>query len=211
MGIMDFVHENLVVGRRARVISAILANLIPEKSRVLDVGCGDGLIAQLILESRPDLKLEGIDVLVRQSARIPVQAFDGKHIPHGDAAFDVVMFVDVLHHADDPSALLLEACRVSRGLIMIKDHVLEGFLAWPILKFMDRVGNLRHGVTLRYDYWPRQRWLENFESCGIRATYWNQALGLYPAPARWIFERSLHFLARLEKGLATGGNSPAAQ
>ena len=198
MGIMDLVHANFVTGRRARVLSARLAGLIPEGARVLDVGCGDGRIAQLIMQLRPDLTLQGIDVLVRPGTKIPVEPFDGQRIPHNHDSFDVVMFVDVIHHAENPAELLKEALRVSRKAVLIKDHTLEGFLAGSTLRFMDRVGNLRHGAALRYDYWPRRRWLETFESLGVKVTAWQQELDLYPWPASWVFERHLHFLALLE-------------
>ena len=180
------------------MISSHLADLIPKGSRILDVGCGDGLIAQLLMQMRPDISVRGIDVLVRESNKIPVEHFDGQRIPYGNVSFDVVLFVDVLHHAEDPCELLKEALRVSRKVVLIKDHIQEGFLAGPTLRFMDRVGNLRHGVSCRYDYWPRQRWFETFQSLGVKEIEWRQHLGLYPCPSSWIFERSLHFVARLD-------------
>jgi SAM-dependent methyltransferase len=200
MRFSDLVHENLVVGRRARVLSQHLANLIPKDSRVLDVGCGDGLIPHLLMEMRSDLSFQGIDVLIRPGTKIPVEVFDGQHIPHENDSFDAVMLIDVLHHAENPLKLLEEVFRVSCNVVLIKDHILEGFLAEPTLRFMDRVGNLRHDVALRYDYWPRERWDKAFESFGVRVTSWNQRLGLYPWPANWVFERSLHVLACLEVG-----------
>lgn len=198
MRITDFVHENFVSGRRVRVLCGHLAELFPQNSAILDVGCGDGLIAWQLMHMRPDLSCRGIDVLVRPDTRIPVEAFDGQRLPYANGSFDAVMLVDVLHHAHHPLGLLQEAVRVSRRVVLIKDHLLQGFLAGPILRFMDRVGNVRHDVALRHDYWPRERWLRAFASCGVRLTAWNQRLGLYPWPANWVFERSLHFLARLE-------------
>ena len=46
MTLLGRMHE-VVNGRRIRVLSDRLAELIPPNSRVLDVGYGDGLIAHL--------------------------------------------------------------------------------------------------------------------------------------------------------------------
>ncbi len=198
MKIVEFAHKHYAAARRARVLSSHLANLIPRDACVLDIGCGDGLITHLITRLRPDLSVRGIDVLVRDKTWIPVESFDGRHIPFGNASFDAVMFVDVLHHTEDPLALLGEAIRVSRHTVLIKDHTLEGFLAGPTLRFMDRTGNLHHCVSLRCEYWPRHRWSRTFESLGVKVIKWQQHLGLYLWPATWVFDRSLHFVVRLD-------------
>ena len=82
----------------------------------------------------------------------------------------MVTFVDVLHHAADPRALLAEGARVARHSLVIKDHLLRGFLAGPTLRFMDRIGNERHGVSLPYDYWRPETWTHAFEALGLRVT-----------------------------------------
>jgi ubiquinone/menaquinone biosynthesis C-methylase UbiE len=175
-----------------------LSELLPHNASVLDVGCGDGLIAQQIMEKRGDLTVKGIDVMVRPQTHIPVEKFDGRKIPYADASFDAVMFVDVLHHTDDPFILLQEARRVSRQAVVIKDHIRQGFLAGQTLRFMDWVGNARHGVVLPYNYWTLQQWTDAFSKLGWRLVENRTRLGLYPPPASWVFERSLHFIARLE-------------
>jgi SAM-dependent methyltransferase len=135
---------------------------------VLDVGCGDGSIDRLITRQKTGLEIEGIDVLLRPQTHITVNIFDGKHIPHPDKSFDIVMFVDVLHHTDDPLNLLKEALRVSRHGLLIKDHLKEGFLANTTLSFMDWVGNAPHGVRLPYHYWTRQQWDNAFAQLKVR-------------------------------------------
>ena len=159
-------HEKLVFGRRVKVLGRHLAALIPPRAKVLDVGCGDGTLDQLILQQLPGVSIEGIDVLVRPATKIPVRPFDGAHIPYPDASFDVVMFVDVLHHTDDPLLLLQEARRVGK-IILIKDHTRKGFLAGPTLRFMDWVGNAPHGVVLPYNYWSERQWDDAFETAGF--------------------------------------------
>jgi SAM-dependent methyltransferase len=197
MSVIGYVHNKMVYGRRVRVLSESVARLLPAGSRVLDIGCGDGLIASLVMREQEGIEIEGIDVLVRAETHVPVRPFDGVTIPHEDGSFDAVMFVDVLHHTDNPMALLREAGRVARRVIVIKDHTREGLGAGATLRFMDWVGNARHGVALPYNYWTAAQWRQAFAELGFQVDTWIRDLGLYPVPARWLFERSLHFLARL--------------
>jgi SAM-dependent methyltransferase len=198
MKLLEHIHNTYVHNRRLRVLCDHLVELIPPHARVLDVGCGDGLLAHLLTQKRPDIDLQGIDVLVREHTYIPAEEFDGRVIPYADASFDVVLFVDVLHHTKDPMILLREAARVARNSIVIKDHLGDGLVARLILQFMDQIGNARHGVALPYNYWPQKRWLEAFDTLNWALDTWKKDLRLYPRPANWIFGRSLHFIARLE-------------
>lgn len=197
VSLVEHVHGSYVHQRRVRVLSEHLAELIPHAARALDVGCGDGYLAHLVKQRRPDIKIEGIDILVRSQTHVPVDRFDGQTIPYADASFDVVMFVDVLHHTEDPMILLREAVRIARTAIVIKDHTCDALFAGPTLRFMDRVSNARHGVALPYNYWPRQRWFEAFDMLGLDVCVWKKNLRLYPRPAGWMFDRSLHFVAQL--------------
>ncbi len=195
MKAVEHLHQNYVLGRRVRILAQRLAALVPHGSSVLDVGSGDGLLARELLRLRPDIAVRGVDVQVRDTAAVAVVPYDGRTLPFEDSTFDVVMVVDVLHHADDPAQLLGEAARVTRGPILIKDHTSDRFLAVPTLRLMDRVGNARHGVALPYRYWRRQTWFDNFSALGLEVTSWEYDLGLYPVPAKWLFGGSLQFLA----------------
>jgi ubiquinone/menaquinone biosynthesis C-methylase UbiE len=195
MSLIEKIHGQCVFQRRVTVIAGCLAALLPRNASVLDVGCGDGSLAKLIQDQRPDVRIHGIDVLVRPQTAIPVEPFDGTHIPVADGSYDVVMFVDVLHHTNDPLVLLREARRVARQSVLLKDHTRNGFLAGPTLRFMDNVGNARYGVALPYNYWPREQWQAAFHELGLKVETWQQKLGLYSAWADWLFGRSLHFIA----------------
>jgi SAM-dependent methyltransferase len=197
MGLIESVHGRYVHKRRTSVLSDWCSRLIPLNSMVLDVGCGDGRLARLIAEKRPDISIRGIDVHQRDDAVMLVDTFDGKSIPYGEGSFDVVMFVDVLHHTSQPMTLLREAVRVARHAIVIKDHLAEGSLAHLTLRVMDWVGNARHGVALPYNYWSLAKWYRVFDKLGLSINSWESNLKLYPLPADLILGRSLHFIALL--------------
>lgn len=195
---MDKLHGGYVHPRRARVLRDHLAPLIPRDACVLDVGCGDGLIASLILQQRVDVSISGVDVLVRPDTLVPVEEFDGQKLPYADKSFDAILFVDVLHHSYDPVGLLGEAARVARQFIIIKDHLRDGFLAASTLRFMDYIGNARHDVALPYNYLACSEWFKAFSDLGLTINNWRTDLGLYSKPFNWFFDRQLHFVAQLD-------------
>jgi SAM-dependent methyltransferase len=195
--VLGRLHGGLVFPRRIAVLGEVLAPLLPPGSRVLDLGCGDGLLARAIEARRPDLTIRGADVLVREGAQIPVDPIVGGVLPYGNREFEAVLIVDVLHHTSAPEAVLREALRVSTGTLVVKDHLRDPWLGAARLRIMDFVGNAHHGVALTYNYWTRARWEAAFRELGLSAEDWIEDIGLYPWPASWLFGRGLHFVARL--------------
>jgi SAM-dependent methyltransferase len=157
------------------------------------------------MELRSDLHVEGIELVVRDETLIPVSPFDGRSIPFEDGRFDLALVVDVLHHAGEPKELIREAARVAGGRILLKDHVLEGVMAGPTLRFMDWVGNAGRGFANPEGYWRREQWREAFDDLGLEIDEWNSNVRLYPAPFDLVFGRSLHFIARLYRAQKASG------
>jgi hypothetical protein len=94
--------------------------------------------------------------------------------------------------------LLREAARVARVGLVIKDHFAKGILAKTRLRFMDYVGNARHGVSLPYNYWTEKQWRAAQSQLGMEPAFLVRDLALYPVPADVVFGANLHFIARLE-------------
>ena len=195
-------HSRGIIPRRRRILAERLSSLIPPGSTVLDVGTGDGSLASAIREAKAGLTVTGIDVMVRERTSIPVVGFDGTTIPYPANSHDVVLFVDVLHHTRDPQVLLNEAARVARGLVIIKDHNRDGFLAGATLRLMDWVGNARFGVALPYNYWSLEQWTAGYARAGLAVVSSQTRIGLYPPWADWLFGRGLQSIVVLRKGAA---------
>ncbi|WP_120500202.1 methyltransferase domain-containing protein [Roseovarius sp. EL26] len=191
------IHGKLVFNRRVRVLIRRLGALIPSQSELLDVGTGDGQIAKAIGEQQNDTRVRGIDIMLRETTHIPVDVFDGKVIPVENKGVDVVTFVDVLHHTDDPSILIHEASRTCRKAVVIKDHLSENWFDHLTLRLMDWAGNAPHGVVLPYNYASRAQWYSWFKSAGLKIDVFQTDVKLYPFPLNLVFGRKLHFVARL--------------
>ncbi|OPY60429.1 MAG: hypothetical protein A4E57_04463 [Syntrophorhabdaceae bacterium PtaU1.Bin034] len=191
-------------GRREVVLARFAAELLPDAVvSVLDVGCGNGWLARLVMEQRPIIQLKGIDVVRQDNTAVPVEQYDGKIFPYRNDFFDAVMIIDMLHHTEDALMVLREARRVSRKYVLIKDHLSNGMLAHFRLRFMDYVGNhvahRRFGVPLPYNFLSSAEWEELYDASGLSVVEKRQSVQLYPPGLQLIFGRGLQFFALLEK------------
>jgi SAM-dependent methyltransferase len=202
--VLNTLHGAAVFKRRVHVLSKHLADEITEGISVLDVGCGDGSMANAVMAHKPNLHFEGIDVFLRPEIAIPAKVYDGINIPFERHSFDWVTIVDVLHHTDNPELVLEECVRVARKGVVIKDHLCESTFAEKTLRFMDWFGNKGHDVRLPYNYLSEAQWNEIFSKLRVRPKTWNQSLGIYPLPFSLIFDRNLHFVSTISTVLDGG-------
>jgi SAM-dependent methyltransferase len=195
----EAVHNRLVFSRRAEKLTQALDSLIPASASILDVGCGNGLISCKLRQLSPGRDFTGIDVVARETCMIPCRMYDGKTIPFSPDAFDYVLFVDVLHHTTAAEDLLLQAKRIARRGIVIKDHYCESRLDYYTLAFMDWVGNAQYGIALPNRYRAAAEWRAMFARFGLQPVRTLEDIGLYPGPFNAVFGRKLHFVSLLDK------------
>ena len=111
---------------------AYVEELIEPGSKVLDVGCGTGVVASQLAEE--GFEVTGVDpsggmleYLRTSDPRVTAVQGSATKLPFGDGQFDLTMCVAVMHHIAQPEAVhesLVEMTRVTRpgGLVLVWDH-----------------------------------------------------------------------------------------
>ena len=112
---------------------------VPPPARLLDVGCGTGLLAQRLAQE--GYAVVGLDLsygmLLQGGRRLRYVQGDGAALPFPDASFDATVTVAALHHIFEPRAVaatIREMLRVTRpgGAAIIWAHSpLNPY--WPLL------------------------------------------------------------------------------
>lgn len=157
---MDFT----LIFRAQRIIEAY-KGLISSDSKVLDVGCGNGVIGGMIRESF-GCRMAGADILKYAVTDTPFFLIkDGYTLPFKDGEFDVAMLNDMLHHMpyDNQIRILKEALRVAKTVLI--------FEVKPTLyaKFTDWLANKIHNIHMRISLTHRKKevWEELFRGLGV--------------------------------------------
>lgn len=117
-----------IYDRAARKMCKDCRPFIEKGSKILDIGCGSGIVAKNLKDSF-DVKVFGVDVEDKRVADIPFKISDGEELPFSDNEFDISFISFVLHHAQKPDKLLKEARRVSKNKIIIYEDLAEGFIS----------------------------------------------------------------------------------
>jgi ubiquinone/menaquinone biosynthesis C-methylase UbiE len=103
--------------------------------RCLEVGCGAGRYLRALERILPrsvhlagcDISTASIDLAKRALGNIEYRLQQPDRIPWQDGAFDVVCFLDVLEHIENPKTFLIESLRVLKvGGILHASVPLEG-------------------------------------------------------------------------------------
>lgn len=206
-------HQRTAHGKRLDKLRDVLGETIRNLGlggkgfSLLDVGCGDMRLSESLAGANPNVGLTCLDVYPCPQAGPETRRwekyrrFDGTRLEFSDKSFDVVLFVDVLHHAkaEDQLHLLREAVRVGRRVI-VKDHFQYGVVSNATLRLMDFVGNWGYGVSVPRRYFTPEDFGPLVASAGAREVSRNVGVDLYGSRLlRYVIKPEYHFVAVLEE------------
>lgn len=117
-------------GLERRLVSRFLACLDqalagPPPTRVLEIGTGEGMIADRLARRFVSSAVVGVDLcdptlVAHWRSRGLVGTFaDATRLPFPDGRFDLVLAIEVLEHLPEPAAALAEIARVASGRVLL--------------------------------------------------------------------------------------------
>ena len=110
-----------------------IARLVPEGSRVLDLGCGDGALLDDLQKHRAcsgygvEIDDRNIQACVKRGVNVIQLNLDEGLNMFADQSFDVVLQIDTLQHLRNAEVMLRETVRVGRTGIL----AFPNFAHWP--------------------------------------------------------------------------------
>jgi len=115
-----------------------------ESSRILDVGCGEGIVDNFLINNLPvdpnqivGLDIESTCLKIARSINPGVKFYQGSiyELPFQDCSFDLVLALEVLEHLEYPEKAIGELNRVSRDWVIISVPNDRMFRSGNMLRF----------------------------------------------------------------------------
>ena len=110
-----------------------IARLVPQGSRVLDLGCGNGALLDYLIRTRgcsgygAEIDDANVQACVARGVNVIQFNLEEGLALFGDASFDVVLQIDTLQHLRNAEVMLRETVRVGRiGIVAFPN-----FGHWP--------------------------------------------------------------------------------
>ncbi|MDE3090852.1 MAG: class I SAM-dependent methyltransferase [Chloroflexota bacterium] len=142
---------------RVDPIIASFASIITPRSRIIDIGAGKGLLAQEMAR-RFSARVTLVDVAQYNQTDLPLTICDSRALAFADHSFDFALLSFVLHHSPNPDAILREALRAAREVIVIENDV-RGKVRGAVTRLIDSLPAIRYGTPPCYIARTRDEWL----------------------------------------------------
>jgi SAM-dependent methyltransferase len=157
----------------------LILELIELKGRsVTDIGCGDAASTVRLWDRGKPRMMSALDPAIKavaagaaraQGRPIRFVVANGHHLPYPDDSFDVAILEGILHHDENPAAIIREAFRVARDILVLEPNGYN-----PILKLIERFSKYhRDHEETSYPAARLRRWVESADGRIVKGRFGN--------------------------------------
>jgi len=153
-------------GKSIRVDLQLIADMIEPHSRVLDIGCGDGILLEYLVQSRHvdgrgiELSAEGVNASISTGLSVIQGDADADLKDYPDDVFDYVVLSQTLQAMVQPKVVLGHLLRISKRAIVS----FPNFAHWRTRVSLGLLGRMPVSEMLPYEWYDTP----NIHFCTIR-------------------------------------------
>ncbi len=155
-----------MISKSIRVDLQIIADMIAPGTRVLDVGCGDGVLLDYLLNFKQvdgrgiELSADGVNACVSAGLSVVQGDADTDLKDYPDQAFDYVVLSQTLQAMHAPREVLEQLLRIGRKAVIS----FPNFAHWRLRWYLTARGRMPVSETLPYEWFETP----NIHFCTIK-------------------------------------------
>lgn len=178
--------SRLLQHNRIKLVTKTYKGWLTGQSKVLDVGCGDGILTDT-LSRKYHLKTTGCDIekfLIKSLNFVLMK--DKNKLPFPNSSFDIVMFNDVLHHTSVSTqySLLKEALRIAKKSVLIFEA--KPSLLTYLFDFL--LNKISHpSMNVPFAFRDKRGWDSLFKKFNVKVDYRTCPRSLFSPFAHFAF------------------------
>ena len=131
----------------------------------IEIGSGTGSVLSEM--RKQNYYVDGLDFADNSFHEdLKPSVYNGHKMPFGNAAYDTALLLTVLHYTDDPEAVLREAGRIAKRIVVIENVYDRRVMEWLTKAFcslmnFEFIGHPHNNRT-------HAEWIETFEKMGLK-------------------------------------------
>jgi ubiquinone/menaquinone biosynthesis C-methylase UbiE len=137
--------------------SVILSKIPNNAQKILDLGCGEGIMLERLINRFPHAEIEGYDlnnenIEICKALNLPVKYGDICRLDIDDNSIDCILFIEVIEHMHNYTEALQEIYRVLKPggvlVLMYPNDTVFKFLRTMMLRHQE--ANLDYGHVMQW-------------------------------------------------------------